>query len=358
MSSDDDASGAEGFGGMDLEKLREMCDKDRVKKFIASLPVAHQKRVRGLEGIQKQWDDNDAEFMKEKAALQKKYEALFAPLWAKRAAIISGEAFATEEETKKGLAFMVKKVEEEEEKSEPKVGTEPIGSAHEKVGVPDFWYTALTKCQEIAESIEEHDEEALKALTDIRVQNLEHPKSGFTLTFYFRENEYFENSELTKKYEFKLPSSYDEEEPDLESLSGCEIKWKAGKDLTVKTEKVKQKNNKTKTTRWVTKTVPQETFFGFFNPPAFPLDEDEDEDDEEDDKEERLENDTSMGVHFKDILIPHAVEYYCGEIGDDDDEDEEDEEEEDSDDDDDEGAGGKTKPKSGKEEAKQECKQQ
>lgn len=47
----------------------------------------------------------------------------------------------------------------------------------------------------------------------------------------------------------------------------CTIHWKDGKNVTVTQMKKKQKNAKTGTTRMVTKSVQNDSFFNFFSPP-------------------------------------------------------------------------------------------
>jgi hypothetical protein len=42
---------------------------------------------------------------------------------------------------------------------------------------------------------------------------------GFTLTFEFEENQYFEGTVLTKKFEMSKPNV-------IEKCTGTEIKWK------------------------------------------------------------------------------------------------------------------------------------
>lgn len=49
-------------------------------------------------------------------------------------------------------------------------------------------------------------------------------------------------------------------------LSSCQIDWHKGKDVTVKTIKKKQKHKGRGTVRTVTKQVPNDSFFNFFNP--------------------------------------------------------------------------------------------
>ena len=47
----------------------------------------------------------------------------------------------------------------------------------------------------------------------------------------------------------------------------CKIDWVKGKNVTVKTIKKKQKHKGRGTVRTVTKQVPNDSFFNFFNPP-------------------------------------------------------------------------------------------
>lgn len=49
-------------------------------------------------------------------------------------------------------------------------------------------------------------------------------------------------------------------------LSSCQIDWHKGKDVTVKTIKKKQKHKGRGTVRTVTKQLPNDSFFNFFNP--------------------------------------------------------------------------------------------
>lgn len=118
----------------------------------------------------------------------------------------------------------------------------------------------------------------------------------------------------------------------------------------------------TKQTRVVKKTVPCESFFNFFSPPAAPGDDDE----VDDDIEERLELDYQLGEDIKEKLIPRAIDWFTGEalafeelddgdegdFEDEDDEDDEDVDEEDDSEDEEEGG----KPRS--QQNQSECKNQ
>lgn len=121
----------------------------------------------------------------------------------------------------------------------------------------------------------------------------------------------------------------------------------------------------TKQTRVVKKTVPTESFFNFFAPPAAPAEEDEDA---TSDIEQRLELDYQLGEDIKEKLIPRAIDWFTGEalqfeefedaeddaeLDDEDDEDDDEDEEAESDEDEEEEGG---KPRS--QQNSSECKNQ
>jgi len=226
-------------------------------------------------------------------------------------------------------------------------------------GIPEFWLSAMKNQISLAELITDRDEEALKALTDIRMEYLEKP--GFRLIFEFAPNDFFTNKTISKTYFYREDTGYGGDFI-YDHAEGDKIDWKAGKDLTVRVESKKQRNKNTKQTRVVKKTVPTESFFNFFSPPAAPGE----DDDVASDIEERLELDYQLGEDIKEKLIPRAIDWFTGEAlafeelddGDDaefedeDDDDDEEEEEEDSDEDDEEGG----KPRS--QQNQSECKNQ
>lgn len=53
----------------------------------------------------------------------------------------------------------------------------------------------------------------------------------------------------------------------IKCLQGCVIDWKKGKNVTIKTIKKNQKHKSRGSMRTVTKTVQNDSFFNFFNPP-------------------------------------------------------------------------------------------
>ena len=293
----------------------------------------------------------------EARALEAKYAVMYAPLYSKRAALVSG---ATDVE-------------------------HPAEEAGEEApaGVPDFWLIALRNHECFAEQISEKDVAVLASLVDVTSAPLPpadgegDEQFGFTLTFTFAPNDYFSNATLSKTYYFS-----DEEESYLVKAVGTPIAWAAGKNTTVKVLKKKGKPGKGGApAKTLTKLEPTESFFTFFSPPDVPDDAEQLEDEELERLQDFMETDTEMGAILRDEIIPNAVAWFTGAAvqdseGEEDEEyDEEDEEEEgdESDDDDDEDEdeseeeeaprakgkkAAKGKPPVGADGKQEECKQQ
>ncbi|KAF2756043.1 NAP-domain-containing protein [Pseudovirgaria hyperparasitica] len=275
----------------------------RTSGYIESLPVSVRRRVSGLKGVQKDHSKLEAQFQEEVLQLEKKFFALFTPLYEKRAKIVNGAVEPTEAEVELGE----KKEEDDEEEDEDDEPIEKNEDAGEDVkGIPEFWLSAMKNQVSLAEMITDRDEEALKSLTDIRMEYLDRP--GFRLIFEFGENEFFTNKLITKTYFYQEENGYGGDFI-YDHAEGDKIEWKAGKDLTVKVESKKQRNKNTKQTRVVKKTVPTESFFNFFAPPKPPADDEE----TSSDIEERLELDYQLGEDIKEKLIPRAIDWFTGE---------------------------------------------
>ncbi|KAL1877103.1 hypothetical protein VTK73DRAFT_8840 [Phialemonium thermophilum] len=284
----------------------------RSSGYIESLPVPVKRRVAGLKGIQKEHSKLEAEFQEEVLQLEKKYFAKFTPLYEKRAAIVNGKAEPTEEEIKAGEEDKEEAegdAEKAPESSEAAEGAAEGAAADETTvaGIPEFWLSAMKNQVSLSEMITDRDEEALKRLTDIRMEYLDKP--GFRLIFEFAENDFFTNKTITKTYYYRNESGYGGDFI-YDHAEGDKIDWKPGKDLTVRVEQKKQRNKTTKQTRIVKKTVPTESFFNFFYPPKAPTD---DDDDAASDIEDRLELDYQLGEDIKEKLIPRAIDWFTGE---------------------------------------------
>lgn len=207
----------------------------RSSGYIESLPVSVRRRVAGLKGIQKEHAKLESQFQEEVLELEKKYFAKFTPLYQRRSTIVNGAVEPTDDEVQAG--------EQENELAEAKEGEEEQGKTDEKQaemsGIPEFWLSAMKNQISLAEMITERDEEALKHLTDIRMEYLDRP--GFRLIFEFSENEYFTNRTISKTYYYKEESGYGGDFI-YDHAEGENIEWKADKDLTLRVESKKQRN--------------------------------------------------------------------------------------------------------------------
>lgn len=313
--------------------------------YLESLPQKVQDRIAVLKKIQDKKTELDKEYKKELSALEKKYREKFEPLYDQRTAIVSGSVEPTEQEVAEAKAAQKAKEEAEtkegEKKEEKPAAEKKEGDKKEEdvKGVPEFWLTTLKHHDEFGEFITEQDEPALKFLKDIRSRRLDETNNSasFVLEFFFESNPFFENDVLTKTYHLIEkdvgPTMFDR-------VESTEIKWKAGKNLTIKKVTKNQggkKGGKGKKgpVRTVTVEEPCESFFNFFNPDAFMGDEDM----EEEEMEAVLEDDYEMGLTLKEEIIPNAVLWFTGEQASEyggfgfDEYDEEDDEEDEEDDD-------------------------
>lgn len=295
--------------------------------YVESLPEEIQEKLKELSEIQLENLKLEMEFRAQVLELEKKFNKLHVPLYEKRFEIISGK--------------------------------------NADGGIPAFWYTAMSTHPLISEMIFDGDEEALKYLSDIRVEYKD-DNPGFKLEFLFDENPFFTNKSLEKTY--YLGNNPEDPFGDLiyQKAVGTSIDWKADHDLTCKVEMKKQRHKGTKETRMVKKTIPRETFFSFFSPIQLPQEDDEvEEDDLPEDFEEKIEMDYEIGEILKEKIIPRAVDWFTGKALQDEDmdewddeEEEEDEDDEGEDDEEDENQGNQGNSENAKGENPPECKQQ
>ncbi|TRY77605.1 hypothetical protein DNTS_024424, partial [Danionella cerebrum] len=290
---------------------------ERIPNFHL-LPKPVKRRVYALKRLQLQSANIEAKFYEEVHELERKYAGLYQPVYDKRREIVSGAVEPTDEECEwhsdqeeDDLAENLQKKAALEEK--------PADSADsvDQKGVPDFWLTVFKHVDLLGEMLQEHDEPILKHLQNVTVKFSEPGKPmTFTLEFHFESNSYFSNTLLTKVYHMKSePDNNDPlsfEGPEIVDCEGCKIDWHKGKDVTVKVVKKKQKHKGRGTIRTVTKEVPQESFFNFFNPvKASPEGMDEELD-------FTIATDFEIGHFFRERVIPRAVLYFTGEALEDD----------------------------------------
>ncbi|WOL02698.1 hypothetical protein Cni_G11417 [Canna indica] len=89
--------------------------------------------------------------------------------------------------------------------------------------IPDFWLTSFLSHPVLSELLCEEDQKIFKYLVSLDVEDSKDVKSGYSITFYFSPNPYFEDTSLTKAYSF-----FDE---GTSNITGTTIKWKEGMNI-------------------------------------------------------------------------------------------------------------------------------
>ncbi|XP_068674197.1 nucleosome assembly protein 1-like 1 [Montipora foliosa] len=322
--------------------------------YIQSLPKPVKRRIKALKNLQVECAKVEGIFYERVHALECEFAEKFKPLFDKRRSIVNGLVEPTDEECQ-WPSDEEEEADEKEEKGEGDV-SQLSGDVKEKVtiedeekvettdlpddvkGIPEFWLTAMKNVDTLAEMIQEHDEPILKHLLDIRViftgpdsnvDTTQYPQPtpmGFVLEYHFSPNPFFSNNVLTKSYKMKCEPDDDDpfafEGPEIISTSGCHIDWKKGKNVTQKVVKKRKGSPGKGQTRFVRKTVKNDSFFNFFAPPEVP----EDEADMDEETEALLAADFEIGHFFRERIVPKGVLYFTGEALEDDFEEEEEEE--------------------------------
>lgn len=107
--------------------------------YVKTLPAAVQRRIKALKKIQLDTTNVEAEFFKEVHALECKYQALYEPLFEKRALITKGDYEPTEEESTWTLDD--DNDEELSEEMKSKAILEGDKKDEDSKGIPEFWLT-------------------------------------------------------------------------------------------------------------------------------------------------------------------------------------------------------------------------
>lgn len=252
---------------------------EELKKLLPELAGDSEgmKRIEKIRDVQKNHDQVFEEYIKAKNELEDKFEQKFKPLFESRREIV-------------------------------------------KEGVNDFWARAVRNCDIVWSNVTEKDAVCMEYLEDLWCENITKKSEGdlnagsYILHFKFRDNPFFTNTELTKTYAMG-GDSYD----DFPEARGCDINWKAGKNLTVKIFRKKSKKGKV-----IVKQEPTDSIFNFFNPP----DGLSDDDDMASDIENVVEADVELGEAIRNDLIPRALYYYLDLEEDSEDEDDDGDDEE------------------------------
>lgn len=274
VADDDDGLDNESHDG-DLMKspafLSTAIRRQLLQEMLKALPKPVQNRVNALRNIELERLNLEAKFYEEVYELERKYQDLYQPLHDKRRNIVTGGY----EPNNKESEWTYENPDDESNSEIQNVTRElrknlKINYQDDVKGIPDFWLTIFRNTELLSTMVQATDEAALKSLTDIKIVYVQEPMS-YTLEFHFEPNEYFTNTVLTKQYFLKskvdpeFPFTF--EGPEIFKCVGCNIDWQKGKNLTVKTIKRKQKHKGRGAVRTITKQVPADSFFNFFNPP-------------------------------------------------------------------------------------------
>lgn len=88
--------------------------------------------------------------------------------------------------------------------------------------IPGFWITAFRNHPQLSPMISGQDEDIMKFMNNLEVEELKHPRSGCKFKFIFQNNPYFRNEGIVKEYERRASGR-------VVSLS-TPIRWHRGQD--------------------------------------------------------------------------------------------------------------------------------
>ncbi|EOA35614.1 hypothetical protein CARUB_v10020829mg [Capsella rubella] len=114
--------------------------------------------------------------------------------------------------------------------------------------IPDFWLTAFFSHPALGDLLTEEDQKIFKYLSSLEVEDAKDVKSGYSITFHFNSNPFFEDAKLTKTFTFF--------EEGTTKITATPIKWKEGKGLPNGVNHDDKKGNK--------RGLPEESFFTWF----------------------------------------------------------------------------------------------
>ncbi|KAG4932780.1 hypothetical protein AAZX31_17G096600 [Glycine max] len=167
--------------------------------------------------------------------------------------------------------------------------------------IPDFWFTAFMSHPALCELLNVEDQKIFKYLGSLDVEDNKDVKSGYSITFNFNPNPYFENTKLTKTFTFL--------EEGTTKITATPIKWKEGKGLPNGLDHDKNGNKRARI---------DISFFSWFS------------DCEQKDDVDEIHDEVAELI--KDDLWPNPLTYFNNELDEEDVDSEADDEENDEDD--------------------------
>ena len=101
-------------------------------------------------------------------------------------------------------------------------------------------------------------------MTKLHVEDFDDVKTGYSISFYFKENPYFSNEVITK--EFHLAAENQSANDFTQASTSTAIKWKEGKDLLKELQSKPQTNKK--------RDIDHKSFFDWFSDNNDPVNDD------------------------------------------------------------------------------------
>ncbi|KAL1322711.1 hypothetical protein HN51_067706 [Arachis hypogaea] len=169
--------------------------------------------------------------------------------------------------------------------------------------IPDFWLTAFLSHPALCDLLTEEDQKIFKYLHSLDVEDFKDMKLGYSITFNFKDNPYFEDTKLTKTFTFF-------EEEGTTKITGTAIKWKEGMGAA---------NGVNHETKGNKRTLAEESFFSWFG---------------ETEQKDLAEFTDEVAEIIKEDLWPNPLKYFNNDADEEDSDGEEDADEENGDDDD------------------------
>jgi nucleosome assembly protein 1-like 1 len=146
--------------------------KGAAAEVVKALPPAVMKRIEALSELQSKFAEQHKTYVAEYKELQKKYHAIYSELWNKRAEIVNGKVDPAGAAGKFADPFLSAGFYRVCTSFCPATLFLLLSDDAAK-GVEGFWLQALQNGRRTGPTIEEHDEPALKALTDITLEYLD-----------------------------------------------------------------------------------------------------------------------------------------------------------------------------------------
>jgi template-activating factor I len=112
--------------------------------------------------------------------------------------------------------------------------------------------------------LQDQEEDCLHYMTKLEVEDYDDVKTGYRISFFFKENPYFSNEVITK--EFHLAAENQSSTDFTQTSTSSSIKWKENKDLLKELQSKPQSNKK--------RDIDHKSFFDWFSDNSDPVNDD------------------------------------------------------------------------------------